>query len=75
MEDLKGDYDLNAVRLCFQVWIRDAASGHLIQLPMVVSQPIYDNRECRGACGLGPLYLGKAPISGTELGRVTQSRP
>ncbi|XP_060107781.1 transcription factor p65 isoform X1 [Heteronotia binoei] len=44
VEELKGDYDLNAVRLCFQVWIRDAASGHLVQLPLNVSQPIYDNR-------------------------------
>ncbi|KAM6435051.1 transcription factor p65 isoform 2-T2 [Liasis olivaceus] len=44
MEELKGDYDLNAVRLCFQVWIRDTGTGHLIQLPLVVSQPIYDNR-------------------------------
>ncbi|XP_013931335.1 PREDICTED: transcription factor p65 [Thamnophis sirtalis] len=44
MEALKGDYDLNAVRLCFQVWIRDTNTGHLIQLPLVFSQPIYDNR-------------------------------
>ncbi|XP_066466351.1 transcription factor p65 isoform X2 [Tiliqua scincoides] len=43
-EELKGDYDLNAVRLCFQVWIRDTASGHLVPLPLVTSQPIYDNR-------------------------------
>nr|XP_020633015.1 transcription factor p65 [Pogona vitticeps] len=43
-EELKGDYDLNAVRLCFQVWIRDAGSSRLVQLPLVVSQPIYDNR-------------------------------
>ncbi|XP_060614181.2 transcription factor p65 [Anolis sagrei] len=43
-EELKGDYDLNAVRLCFQVWIRDTGSGHLVQLPLVISQPIYDNR-------------------------------
>ncbi|XP_061461692.1 transcription factor p65 isoform X2 [Rhineura floridana] len=44
LEELKGDYDLNAVRLCFQVWIQDAGSGHLAQLPLAVSQPIYDNR-------------------------------
>ncbi|KAL7978248.1 hypothetical protein Chor_014787 [Crotalus horridus] len=43
-EELK-DYDLNAVRLCFQVWIRDTGTGHLIQLPLVVSQPIYDNQD------------------------------
>ncbi|KAJ7307406.1 hypothetical protein JRQ81_009422 [Phrynocephalus forsythii] len=43
-EELKGDYDLNAVRLCFQVWIRDAGSSRLVLLPLVVSQPIYDNR-------------------------------
>ncbi|KAJ6654174.1 hypothetical protein lerEdw1_007271 [Lerista edwardsae] len=43
-EELKGDYDLNAVRLCFQVWIRDTGSGHLVPLPLVTSQPIYDNR-------------------------------
>ncbi|XP_042295898.1 transcription factor p65 isoform X2 [Sceloporus undulatus] len=44
VEELKGDYDLNAVRLCFQVWIRDPGSGRLVQLPLVISQPIYDNR-------------------------------
>ncbi|XP_033030397.1 transcription factor p65 isoform X1 [Lacerta agilis] len=44
MEELKGDYDLNAVRLCFQVWIQDAGSGRLVQLPLAISQPIYDNR-------------------------------
>ncbi|KYO30125.1 transcription factor p65 [Alligator mississippiensis] len=41
----KGEYDLNAVRLCFQVWVQDpAGTGHLMLLPLVVSQPIYDNR-------------------------------
>ncbi|XP_044304455.1 transcription factor p65 isoform X2 [Varanus komodoensis] len=44
VEELKGDYDLNAVRLCFQVWIRSAGSGCLAALPLVISQPIYDNR-------------------------------
>ncbi|KAK7171303.1 hypothetical protein R3I94_001295 [Phoxinus phoxinus] len=37
------EYDLNAVRLCFQVSIT-LPSGELIQLEPVVSQPIYDNR-------------------------------
>ncbi|XP_025049355.1 transcription factor p65, partial [Alligator sinensis] len=41
----KGEYDLNAVRLCFQVWVQDpAGTGHLMLLPLIVSQPIYDNR-------------------------------
>lgn len=45
----KGEYDLNAVRLCFQVWVQDpAGTGHLMLLPLVVSQPIYDNREPGG---------------------------
>ncbi|XP_074862023.1 transcription factor p65 isoform X2 [Carettochelys insculpta] len=45
LDNQKGDYDLNAVRLCFQVWIQDpVGSGHLVPLPLVVSQPIYDNR-------------------------------
>ncbi|XP_069824247.1 transcription factor p65 isoform X2 [Dendropsophus ebraccatus] len=42
-EDLKSDYDLNTVCLCFQVYIRDQ-SGGLVPLPFVVSHPIYDNR-------------------------------
>ncbi|XP_078516832.1 transcription factor p65 isoform X2 [Lissotriton helveticus] len=42
--DLKGDYDLNAVRLCFQVFIQDPTRGQFMPLPMVVSQPIFDNR-------------------------------
>ncbi|XP_044125716.1 transcription factor p65 isoform X2 [Bufo gargarizans] len=43
VEDLKSDYDLNTVCLCFQVYIRDQ-SGVLAPLQFVVSQPIYDNR-------------------------------
>lgn len=37
------EYDLNAVRLCFQVSIT-LSSGDLYPLEPVVSQPIYDNR-------------------------------
>ncbi|XP_043101112.1 transcription factor p65 isoform X2 [Puntigrus tetrazona] len=37
------EYDLNAVRLCFQVSIT-LPSGELYLLEPVVSQPIYDNR-------------------------------
>ncbi|XP_051996193.1 LOW QUALITY PROTEIN: transcription factor p65 [Xyrauchen texanus] len=37
------EYDLNAVRLCFQVSIT-LQSGELFSLDPVVSQPIYDNR-------------------------------
>ncbi|XP_051821547.1 transcription factor p65 isoform X2 [Antechinus flavipes] len=43
LEEQRGDYDLNAVRLCFQVTIRDAAGRPLV-LPPVLSHPIYDNR-------------------------------
>ncbi|KAM3919716.1 transcription factor p65 isoform 2-T2 [Leptodactylus fuscus] len=42
-EELKSDYDLNTVCLCFQVYIRDQ-TGVLVPLPFAVSQPIYDNR-------------------------------
>uniref|UniRef100_A0A8C5MSW8 RELA proto-onco, NF-kB subunit n=1 Tax=Leptobrachium leishanense TaxID=445787 RepID=A0A8C5MSW8_9ANUR len=44
VEDLKSDYDLNTVCLCFQVFIRDQTGSQLLSLPFVVSQPIYDNR-------------------------------
>ncbi|KAI7790740.1 putative transcription factor p65 [Triplophysa rosa] len=37
------EFDLNAVRLCFQVFIT-LPSGDLFRLEPVVSQPIYDNR-------------------------------
>ncbi|KAK3507458.1 hypothetical protein QTP70_021826 [Hemibagrus guttatus] len=37
------EYDLNAVRLCFQATIT-LATGELYALTPVVSQPIYDNR-------------------------------
>nr|QYW22363.1 RELA proto-oncoprotein NF-kB subunit [Xenopus laevis] len=43
-EELKADYDLNTVCLCFQVFIPDQAAGRMLPLPFVVSQPIYDNR-------------------------------
>ncbi|KAF4071430.1 hypothetical protein AMELA_G00273200 [Ameiurus melas] len=37
------EYDLNAVRLCFQATIT-LATGELYSLEPVISQPIYDNR-------------------------------
>ncbi|XP_056298194.1 transcription factor p65 isoform X2 [Pseudoliparis swirei] len=37
------EFDLNSVRLCFQAFIT-LASGDLLPLEPVVSQPIYDNR-------------------------------
>nr|XP_004656738.2 transcription factor p65 [Jaculus jaculus] len=43
IEEQRGDYDLNAVRLCFQVTIRDP-SGRPLRLPPVLSHPIFDNR-------------------------------
>ncbi|XP_007502748.1 transcription factor p65 isoform X2 [Monodelphis domestica] len=43
LEEQRGDYDLNAVRLCFQVTIQDSAGRPLV-LPPVLSHPIYDNR-------------------------------
>lgn len=39
------EYDLNAVRLCFQATIT-LATGELYALEPVISQPIYDNSEC-----------------------------
>ncbi|XP_063774290.1 proto-oncogene c-Rel [Pseudophryne corroboree] len=38
------DYDLNVVRLCFQVFLSDADGNYTIALAPVVSNPIYDNR-------------------------------
>ncbi|KAM5183074.1 transcription factor p65 [Callospermophilus lateralis] len=43
IEEQRGDYDLNAVRLCFQVTVRDP-SGRPLCLPPVLSHPIFDNR-------------------------------
>eukprot|EP00076_Gallus_gallus_P035508 XP_025001046.1 transcription factor p65 isoform X1 [Gallus gallus] len=42
MEERGAEYDLSAVRLCFQVWVN--GPGGLCPLPPVLSQPIYDNR-------------------------------
>lgn len=44
IEEQRGDYDLNAVRLCFQVTVRDAA-GRPLRLTPVLSHPIFDNRK------------------------------
>ncbi|XP_075059961.1 proto-oncogene c-Rel [Mixophyes fleayi] len=38
------DYDLNVVRLCFQVFLQDADGNYTIALAPIVSNPIYDNR-------------------------------
>ncbi|ELW65121.1 Transcription factor p65 [Tupaia chinensis] len=43
IEEQRGDYDLNAVRLCFQVTVRDPA-GRPLRLQPVLSHPIFDNR-------------------------------
>ncbi|XP_027264387.1 transcription factor p65 isoform X3 [Cricetulus griseus] len=43
IEEQRGDYDLNAVRLCFQVTVRDP-SGRPLRLTPVLSHPIFDNR-------------------------------
>ncbi|CAI9167187.1 unnamed protein product [Rangifer tarandus platyrhynchus] len=43
IEEQRGDYDLNAVRLCFQVTVRDPA-GRPLRLVPVLSHPIFDNR-------------------------------
>lgn len=43
IEEQRGDYDLNAVRLCFQVTVRDP-SGRPLRLSPVLSHPIFDNR-------------------------------
>ncbi|XP_006122239.1 proto-oncogene c-Rel isoform X1 [Pelodiscus sinensis] len=38
------EYDLNVVRLCFQVFLPDEHGNCALPLPPVVSNPIYDNR-------------------------------
>uniref|UniRef100_A0A8C5M541 REL proto-onco, NF-kB subunit n=1 Tax=Leptobrachium leishanense TaxID=445787 RepID=A0A8C5M541_9ANUR len=38
------DYDLNVVRLCFQVFLPDEHGNYTMALAPVVSNPIYDNR-------------------------------
>ncbi|XP_044864292.1 proto-oncogene c-Rel isoform X2 [Mauremys mutica] len=38
------EYDLNVVRLCFQVFLPDEHGNCTIPVPPVISNPIYDNR-------------------------------
>ncbi|XP_026992125.1 proto-oncogene c-Rel isoform X1 [Tachysurus fulvidraco] len=38
------EYDLNVVRLCFQVFLPDDTGCYSIALPPIISNPIYDNR-------------------------------
>ncbi|KAI1894761.1 hypothetical protein AGOR_G00119070, partial [Albula goreensis] len=38
------EYDLNVVRLCFQVYLQDEAGQYTPVLKPIVSNPIYDNR-------------------------------
>ncbi|KAI5625079.1 proto-oncogene c-Rel, partial [Silurus asotus] len=38
------EYDLNVVRLCFQVFLQDETGIFSIALPPIISNPIYDNR-------------------------------
>ncbi|KAG9275415.1 proto-oncogene c-Rel [Astyanax mexicanus] len=41
---LTEEYDLNVVRLCFQVFLQDETGRYSIGLTPVISNPIYDNR-------------------------------
>lgn len=54
IEEQRGDYDLNAVRLCFQVTVRDP-SGRPLRLTPVLSHPIFDNRKWPAVRGEGEL--------------------
>ncbi|XP_016412208.1 proto-oncogene c-Rel-like isoform X2 [Sinocyclocheilus rhinocerous] len=38
------EYDLNVVRLCFQIFLQDETGMYNTTLPPIVSNPIYDNR-------------------------------
>ncbi|XP_043111842.1 proto-oncogene c-Rel [Puntigrus tetrazona] len=38
------EYDLNVVRLCFQVFLQDETGMYNTALPPIISNPIYDNR-------------------------------
>ncbi|XP_041108954.1 proto-oncogene c-Rel-like isoform X1 [Polyodon spathula] len=38
------EYDLNVVRLCFQIYLQDESGHYTRALPPIVSNPIYDNR-------------------------------
>lgn len=38
------EYDLNVVRLCFQIYLQDESGMYNTMLPPIVSNPIYDNR-------------------------------
>ncbi|XP_060782058.1 proto-oncogene c-Rel isoform X2 [Neoarius graeffei] len=38
------EYDLNVVRLCFQVFLQDETGCYSIALTPIISNPIYDNR-------------------------------
>lgn len=39
------EYDLNVVRLCFQIYLQDETGMYNTMLPPIVSNPIYDNSE------------------------------
>lgn len=39
------EYDLNVVRLCFQVYLQDETGLYNTALPPIVSNPIYDNSK------------------------------
>lgn len=40
------EYDLNVVRLCIQVFLQDETGHYTRRLNPIVTNPIYDNREC-----------------------------
>ncbi|XP_054842059.1 proto-oncogene c-Rel [Eublepharis macularius] len=43
------EYDLNVVRLCFQVFLPNEHGDFMLALPPVISNPIYDNRAPNSA--------------------------
>uniref|UniRef100_A0A8D0PCL3 RELA proto-onco, NF-kB subunit n=1 Tax=Sus scrofa TaxID=9823 RepID=A0A8D0PCL3_PIG len=67
IEEQRGDYDLNAVRLCFQVTVRDPA-GRPLRLPPVLSHPIFDNQDIE-VYFTGPGWEARGSFSQADVHR------
>ncbi|XP_058382400.1 transcription factor p65 isoform X3 [Diceros bicornis minor] len=67
IEEQRGDYDLNAVRLCFQVTVRDPA-GRPLRLSPVLSHPIFDNQDIE-VYFTGPGWEARGSFSQADVHR------
>ncbi|XP_042902221.1 embryonic polarity protein dorsal [Parasteatoda tepidariorum] len=65
--DYTKDIDLNILRLCFQVLLKDSEGKYKIRVPPVVSEPIYDRKSISDLTIMKFSHYSAPATGGTEV--------